>query len=470
LDTPKDIVSATPTLSGRLLRALLYISVGSSLFLFGGVHEPVFHATSFLILLVCVLAIAMKPLPASALRPLLFALGIAFAVTLLGSFHALRALGELAGLPPGLPPFSPAFKAFVPPYAIFETVYRSLVPIAAFIASLILHSRMRATSLFLRYATLAGSAAILLTLLQFALLPQSLLFGEKLHYRESFTAFFVNRNTAATFCGMLLVSSLSLTAMHLEQGGRLKSWPDPRIMSRREGLLWASSLVALIGLALTQSRAGVLATAIGVLIVILAWVRAAGAASPAGRRGIGLWLPVSAAIILGLGMIFERVLVRFETSGLTSMRWCVYETMLDLALERPLLGFGLGSFETLASTYRRPECGIYGGWEFLHSFFLEAFLSGGLVLMLILVIAMAEGARMLWRDAGNPRPARFLTILVAASHAIVIVHSCLDFSIQIPGIANLLAIMLGAAWSMETKSAGASSPVAVPKSGNVIRT
>lgn len=333
------------------------------------------------------------------------------------------------------------------PSATISTCLAIIVPLAAMSASMLLHQSEVAAARFMRRGVLVGGLIVGLALVQFMIMPDTLLFFRKLAYRDSFTVTFVNRNTAATFCGivLLLATVLSLNEMALRRAGHSHRWFQVTSSSWSEWGLRLVIPIAAIGLALTRSRAGVVST----LLPLLAVASLHGYLFLRERRLTlvlaGRTAFVIAALFAVAIMVLDQVIDRFEAQGANSGRWCVYQTMARAALERPWLGIGLGGFEAFYPTRRDPACGIYGEWEYLHSVYLEMILSGGVVLTGIVLIFIAWIGRVFFAGYRRRRSFRVIPLIGGMVLMLVACHSIFDFSIQIPGIGLLVAVILGAA-------------------------
>jgi hypothetical protein len=111
-----------------------------------------------------------------------------------GSWTTLHDAGISAG---------PSIAA-VPGDAIYALLPISL-PFMTFLASLLLFRSDNETELALQVFALSGAGMALFAIAQTVFLPDMLMFGPKESYIGSLTAPFVNRNTAATFYGVILV-------------------------------------------------------------------------------------------------------------------------------------------------------------------------------------------------------------------------------------------------------------------------
>lgn len=340
------------------------------------------------------------------------------------------------------------------PSATISACLAIIMPLAGMSTSMLLHQNEIAAVRFIRRGALLGGLIIGLSLIQFMALPDTLLLFRKMHYRDSFTATFVNRNTAATFCGivLLLATTLTLNDLAWQRGGHsVHAAP----VSRSTWSEWALRLVipvAAVGLALTRSRAGVSSTLVPLIAVLALYGYSVLRSQKLtlGRAGRAILI---AAGLLAIGvLILDQLLDRFEAQGANSARWCVYGTMLNAFLDRPWLGIGLGGFETFYPMRRDPACGIYGEWEYLHSVYLEILLSGGVVFFLFALALIIWMARLFFSGYMRRRGFRVVPLAGGAVLMLVLLHSILDFSVQIPGIGLVVAAIFGSVMPIASRS------------------
>ena len=327
-----------------------------------------------------------------------------------------------------------------------------MLPLATFIAAL---ANIRDTRGFTRSADIIlgiSGAVSAAALLQYWAYPGRLLFEEKHHYLDSFTGTFVNPNTAATYFGVLTLLSLALMSRPwsvLRPMAFLRSnrrWlPDDSRQAAALAFYAGLAFIFALALFLTRSRAGVLAS-----LAALAAL-AAGQAYLSLRRKYSTTTALSGSLLAigavgGLFAIFgSRLLLRIETEGLVDeQRLCTYRSTWQAIKEHVPWGTGAGTFQDVFPAYRADACGIEGYWEMAHSVPLEglltfggAFLAATLIAYVTLIAIYAKGLRE--RRRYRYAPLACLSILL-----LITLHSTVDFSLQIPAVALLVAWALGA--------------------------
>lgn len=324
-----------------------------------------------------------------------------------------------------------------------------VLPFIVFMATLTLFPDDGRALLLWRALAGFGAAAAAVSVMQFVLFPDTLLLGPKQHYLDSLTGPFVNRNTAATFFGLAAV----LTA-----GCLLQSWQTLR--ARRDArpfgehaehrtadrgphrrlALWSLALVViLVALALTRSRAGI-AASYAALALFLCGALFGFLRDRRSPAVAAIWVSAGAVGLVALfWLISGRALLRLETQGLSDSRWCAYEYTWAAIRDHPLLGTGFGTFPAVFPSYRLGACFPYGEWTKAHSVYLEAYLGLGLPFIAMLLAVVIVLLRAYARGYRERRRARFAPVGGLAMLVLVLLHSAVDFSIQIPGVTVFFA-------------------------------
>ena len=263
---------------------------------------------------------------------------------------------------------------------------------------------------------------------------------------------FVNSNHLAGYVEMGALVGLGLLLATLSRAtGRLdtaalraaladRAWALPRVIG-------AAALVALAcaGLVLSGSRGGWISAAVGLVLL------------PLGRRSGG-WLRLLALAVLLVGVgIGLAAWVGPTREGLqqvsipggphdasTAQRIDTYGKTLRVVADSPVAGAGLGTFRWAFARHQRE--GEWGVWEQAHNDYLQLVCEAGLVGLALLAWALIAFAwRVLspaLRAASRGEP-RWTTVASACAVFTMLVHTVVDFNLQIPGVASLFAIVLG---------------------------
>ena len=244
---------------------------------------------------------------------------------------------------------------------------------------------------------------------------------------------FANRNTFATYLGLGAVVALALTMRSLSV---LNTSALPVLQLSTALLSSFVLLLILTALLLTQSRMGAASTVSALVMVILsfgfvyrAWI----------VTGVFLSLVVFGTLAGGYASV--ELLERIDDSGADfQTRLLVYQEGLSLWMQRPMTGFGAGSFETIFGAFK-SEAVAWAIWDMAHNTYVTALFelgSLGSALMLILFLWLTlHQLRTLRRDQG-------IAGLVGLGGLIVVgLHACLDYSLEIYAVTATLMVMLG---------------------------
>ena len=208
-------------------------------------------------------------------------------------------------------------------------------------------------------------------------------------------------------------------------------------MDLNERIFWAiGSLTIFSALLSTQSRMGMGAVFVGVMTALLM----PRGASSISRRTTAIIAVAAVAAVAYFGFGFDRFLL-VEKAAET--RTELYKQVIDMIVDRPLMGFGAGSFEYAYPLYHAPPVSSAYVWERAHSTYLQLWSELGLVAGSIPMIMIVTLVVATWRGAkrnGGPKPEQ---LAMVGAVACVAVHSLVDFSLEIEAVALLFVMILG---------------------------
>ena len=259
----------------------------------------------------------------------------------------------------------------------------------------------------------------------------------------SLTTFFLNKNTSAIYLGsaalivlaLLLPRALAaahenkpLSSMFSGEGGRR------RIIAASAGLF----LVVL--LPLTLSRAGVVLTLLAAIGAIVSKLRLRRRASIF-KLAFGILVLLSLVYGLSGGAWRERqAKLGFDILG----RYDAYEMMLGAIADRPLIGYGLGSFAESFPQFRTEDLGTLAVFDIGHSTPLELTFEGGVPLALVVFAFVALCGGLMVRGAIR-RPSDPYILAGVLVGIIGVLHTSFDFPLQIPGFLIIYLAVVGIA-------------------------
>jgi hypothetical protein len=355
----------------------------------------------------------------------------------------------------------------VAPGMTLDALSSLALPFLAFISALAFFQADEEALWLWRALAYFGTAYAAFGILQELLLPLQLLLEPKQHYVGSLTATFVNRNTAGTFFGIALLLNLGLEFHELRKI-RIASFAKKALnfdigWRDKNALVLVYALCCLnvgVALFLTQSRGAVGATFVAcVAAVALIATRRVSADKPndefVGWRRYAA-LAAGLLVIIGLFALFAgRSVYRMEAQGSEDARWCAFASTIAAIKDNWILGTGLGAFQDVFPVYRDADCaGIFGVWERAHNFFLEGFLGLGLPFVAALTIGYLILVGVLIRGIRVRRQFRFIPVMGLAALILATLHSIVDFSLQILGVAVYFAAVMAAATTVSLGRGG----------------
>ena len=261
---------------------------------------------------------------------------------------------------------------------------------------------------------------------------------------------FVNSNSFGCFMGMTMLAAVALIAskpIRNEETEEEAAGAEDSTLSKVTGarvILTAIALYLLGGLLISKSRAGLAVTLIGAVFMVYLLIR--------GRWGEGRYrgpLVIGAAIFLVVGGIagseFLNKLSLLSESGSID-RLYIWRATLEAIRQSPWLGWGLGSYADIYTILQPIEMPIAN--DLAHSTPLEVVaemgIPGALVAFMLVLVPWVVCIRGALVRHGSHRN---LTAASAAIAGVPILHSCVDFSLQMPAIAFMVSALLGMGWA-----------------------
>jgi O-antigen ligase len=254
------------------------------------------------------------------------------------------------------------------------------------------------------------------------------------------TGTFVNRNSAASFfaIGMVIATTLALRAHatideRFSESSRLAG--TFQILNSRMSVYAGLAIVIFTALLLTGSRAGIASALLGTFLVICL--------APKLRQRNSLFIPAIAGLSL-IAISMNALLERAHTAPESSLvRINLYREAINAILDRPFIGHGGGTYQSVEPLYHLPETSSEFIWNHAHSSYLEA--AVGLGLPVTLMWLALAGALVFKVYRANKLAQRLLPATVATIAIFVAegLHALVDFSLQVQAVALYLACLLG---------------------------
>lgn len=447
------MTSATRTPSNRISSLILFATVAAAPFPFGST-APV--AIAFWCIALGLGVVSASP---RGLRREHFPLlGLAVIVILAYAFVLHEQLAVRPWIATPHPLWSKAAEALgvqiVPSVSIarnqpFLSLGASLANMLAVICSFIVCvDRDRARQLFTVVAW-SGAAYAIYGIVTYLVDPTHILWREKIAYRDVLTSTFINRNTAAVYFGSCAVLWLLLLSRRLRQqlpAGPIYWRSVPRRvlsgMPRPIVLSFAMLLLCLTAMLMTNSRAGIVLSLMALVIAFATFFRR----DLPRRGGIAVTLMIGGLVaILFLQILGGNVGGRFEIQGLSDEgRFEVYRSTLRMIADHPWFGAGLGTFAWSFPAYRSANISMWGIWDRAHSTPLELASDLGLPLAGLIIVAWLIVLGVLIRGVRTRRRDLIIPVGALTVAGLSLAHSCIDFSLQIPGYSVIVFALVGA--------------------------
>lgn len=304
---------------------------------------------------------------------------------------------------------------------------------------------------------ISGAAYALYGVLSFLIEPTMILWRDKTAYLGSVTGTFINRNTAAAYFGsaaviwMLLILEdvrRRLPERHVEWKRLSRDLSD--IPPREILPQLAALLICLMAMFMTGSRAGVALSLLAMIVSFTVFLRK----DLPPRTGICISLGSGVVVALGLMQLLGgRVSSRFDSQGLVDEgRIEAWKSTLRIIADNPWFGTGMGTFQWAFPPYRSPNISIRGIWDIAHSTPLELASDVGIPLALLVALAWLIMFAILAKGVFGRKRDVIIPLAAAATATLSLLHSCLDFTLQIPGYAIPFFALFGAGLAQSFRS------------------
>jgi O-antigen ligase len=198
----------------------------------------------------------------------------------------------------------------------------------------------------------------------------------------------------------------------------------------------------------TGSRGAVMLSLLALLVAFTAFFRR----DLPGRAGLIALLACAGAVALVLLEIMGGgVNARFDLQGLGDEgRLETYKATLRLIADHPWFGTGQGTFADAFPAYRGPEVSNWGVWDMAHNSLLQIAADMGVPIAVLVVIAWIVIFAVLVRGAFIRQRGLIFPVAALAVAMLGVLHSSIDFSLQIPGYSivalSLIGVGLAQSW------------------------
>ena len=262
---------------------------------------------------------------------------------------------------------------------------------------------------------------------------------------------FVSSNSFGCYCGMGILAAVALAFAGRRRREERDYGPDEEeeesLLSSLTGLrvmMLAVCLFLLGGLLLSQSRAGLGATLASAAIMVFVLLRGRWRARPDIARAV---VAVGALVLLVVAVISgNAILDKVSRASDGTARLEIWRASLQAIGMSPWVGWGLGSYPDVYPIVQPASLTIPN--DLAHSTPLETVVEVGVPMALVgfAVVLIPWGIGL----AGVFKRRQAYRYLPAAGFgvaAVPILHSMVDFSLQMPAIAFVVSAALGMGWA-----------------------
>lgn len=415
--------------------------------LFGGASQAdalslmVVELASLPLLWLAIHGLVTEGLPRGAIIPVVLLLAIVAIPALQLVPLPASVWGRLPGRAPEVQALAlahlgnPAEPFSLTPDATWRSLLALLPPAAMFLGAIRLPERQRRILAVLWL--LLGLLSVVIGVLQILGGEDSPLYFYAVTNTGSPVGLFANRNHQAAFLYSLLPLAGAFAA-EMSGGARTRQSLGPIL-----GTLFIP--VAIIGVAITDSRAGVVLTIAALMgVLVLALRRGAFKAQWAPTAVLSLAAAAGVAAVLLFGL--QPLLNRFGALDRPELRFEGWPIVLKIAKSFLPLGSGIGSFDTV---YRAAEpltqvSSAY--FNHAHDDWLEVWLEAGFAGVVIAALSLAwffARAARIWTGRQS-RQVRDLAAPCTVLILLLLVHSLVDYPTRTESIAVLFALAFAA--------------------------
>ena len=273
---------------------------------------------------------------------------------------------------------------------------------------------------------------------------------------QSTNGTFVNRNHFAGYLEMTSAAGIGLLMANLNESHSI-NWRQ-RI---RNTTAWILSkklhirimlAVMVIGLVMSHSRMGNSAFFSSLLITTMIWLFT-GKKRP--KRSAVLLIGSLILIdiyIVGAWFGVDKVIDRLENTTVSAeTRDEVFRDSLDYIKQHPILGSGGGTFYTVYPYYRKDDSGT-GYYNFAHNDYLQIAAETGLIGLTLIGLTVLITLRHALVTLKRRKSVYTRGILFGSIMGItaLLIHSSVDFNLQIPANAAMFILLMALPWCSST--------------------
>jgi len=259
---------------------------------------------------------------------------------------------------------------------------------------------------------------------------------------------FVNSNSYAAYAGMALVVALGLMVSRAPSPSDKTDAATPRPAAAAwftgaRAVYLAMALLLFGCLLLSESRAGFGVTVLGALLLGATLLRGRWPSHPVLGWALAAALLVGAVFALIAGSAFFHKMAKLTDDDALG-RFRLWQLAVSAIAQSPWLGWGLGSYPDLYPMLQPPD--LHNANDKAHSTPLEWLLDLGIPAAMCAFATVVAPLAVCLRGCWRRRTDRYLPAVAFAASMVAILHSLVDFSLQIPAIGFAVSALLGMGW------------------------
>ncbi len=263
---------------------------------------------------------------------------------------------------------------------------------------------------------------------------------------------FANSNSFGCFMGMALAGATALVLQERRRRRALEAEGDEaspvdqflRKLGGGTPVYLALALLFLGAQLFSSSRAAFAVTVPMIGVLVFLSMRGRWRSGAHVRRTViaGTTIGLIVLLIAG-GAMLQKVSLLSEVGNFN--RTIIWKSSIRSAEGSPWLGWGLGTYADIYAAYQPNE--MRQANDKAHSTPIELLVEAGWVGLVPGVLLVAVPWAVCLSGAWRRRRQRYLMVAAVAVPGIAILHSIVDFSLQIPAIAFAAAAFLGMGWA-----------------------
>jgi O-antigen ligase len=343
----------------------------------------------------------------------------------------------------------------IAPHQVFFELGRPLVTMLALLCGFLIGVECDRARALLKVIGWSGAIYAIYGIAAYLLDPTQLLWREKEAYASVLTGTFVNRNTAAVYFGSCSVIWLLFLTERVRRRfplGTVFSWRvlDQMLSQTPRSIIVAFSMLffTLAAMFMTGSRAGVV---LSLFSLVLAYTVYLSHDLPRRTGFFGIAATASVVVLVIFQIMGSGVSGRFDLEQLADEgRLETYRSTLRMIADHPWFGTGQGTFALSFPAYRSSDISLWGVWDIAHNTLLEIAADMGVPIACLVAVSWIITFLVLIYGVWRQRRDRLVLIAPLAIGLLAVLHSLIDFSLQIPGYAIVVLALVGAGLAQAT--------------------